>query len=253
MSCASFLHSPLESDILKAQIAASNITTYKCYPFPGRLVEVPYPLDEEGYPVSPLDLISYSQTHLFRLPTCFHGREVNVVVNDCFDACNASVVFECAVDEAGETACAFFVNVGALLKDEFNMMFHQYRKRFTLSLALNGSARSSLHSLSSEFGSPELMAPLEDDLEIVVPADNIVVGSTSSNGNSEEYEMTSIDPSSLRLSNGDDNDHSPDSPHALSDDISSILLEAVDIELALREMAEEVICEDDHIDEDRWM
>ncbi|PPQ76419.1 hypothetical protein CVT26_013076 [Gymnopilus dilepis] len=148
-----FLSRTHETEMLRTQATASNLTTFRAYPFPGQLIEIPYPLDGDRRPVAPPDLMSYSRTHRFRLPTCFHGKEAKCVMKEGFERTDTVVVFECGVEEPGETMCAFYINVSLLFCREEDMEFCSYRKRFGTARVASVQRQPSWHSLSSEDGS----------------------------------------------------------------------------------------------------
>ncbi|PPR00414.1 hypothetical protein CVT26_009699 [Gymnopilus dilepis] len=135
-----------EAEIMAQQAAADNLTSFQSYPFPGQLIEIAYPMEAEK-PIPPIMLSAYSRTHQFRLPKCFHGREVRVVSRCSLGTDEMSVSLECDARRARECLCPFYssvyiasfltgvlilffaVNVSALLADDCNVNYRMYRQK----------------------------------------------------------------------------------------------------------------------------
>ncbi|PPQ97063.1 hypothetical protein CVT26_001245 [Gymnopilus dilepis] len=122
--------SDFENNLVREQSLADNMTTFRPYPFPGRLVEVAYPLTEQGRPLAPTQLREYSQLRRFDLPNCFHGRESALLVKEAFEDGESYVTLECNVQDEEEERCPFLINLTALLRNEdSNMEFCLYHRR----------------------------------------------------------------------------------------------------------------------------
>ncbi|PPQ83866.1 hypothetical protein CVT26_010561 [Gymnopilus dilepis] len=118
-----------EKQLIDEQLHAANMTTFRPYPFPGRLVEIPYPLSEQGRPLAPHRLPDYCRTHQFDLPSCFHGKETKLTIKDASEAAECYVTLECNVRTSGEEPCPFLINLSALLRDDDDYMeFCLYRR-----------------------------------------------------------------------------------------------------------------------------
>ncbi|PPQ95549.1 hypothetical protein CVT26_008574 [Gymnopilus dilepis] len=98
-----------EAEIMAQQAAAENLTSFRGYPFPGQLVEVPYPMENQA-PVPPASLVAYSRTHRFSLPKCFHGKKVRLITRCRVDTEELLVTLQCDVRGSGERLCPFFGN-----------------------------------------------------------------------------------------------------------------------------------------------
>ncbi|PPQ85843.1 hypothetical protein CVT26_001593 [Gymnopilus dilepis] len=123
---------PFETLLLRQQAHAENLTSFRCYPFPGQLYVVPYPLGDDRLPVAPELLVQHSRTHRFRLPFCFHGRTVKMVTRSGEPGSEGPVTLECAVRGGNEVRCPYYgisVNVTGLLSDDCNMECRSYLPR----------------------------------------------------------------------------------------------------------------------------
>ncbi|KDR81149.1 hypothetical protein GALMADRAFT_1358294 [Galerina marginata CBS 339.88] len=118
---------PVEHDFIQQQMGSNNLTTFRCYPFPASLAEVPYPVDATWTPIPPAKLVDYSKTYNFELPTCFHGLTIQLVIRDHDPS--SPVSMECAVEGRYEFRCPFFINVTALLRDDSNVEYIRHVKR----------------------------------------------------------------------------------------------------------------------------
>ncbi|PPQ76980.1 hypothetical protein CVT26_007828 [Gymnopilus dilepis] len=122
--------SDFENNLVREQSLADNITTFRPYPFPGRLLEVPYPLTEQGIPVAPDQMREYCQFRQFDLPTCFHGKETALLVKEAFEDGDCYVTLECDVQGRKEERCPFLINLTALLRnDDSYMDYCLYHRR----------------------------------------------------------------------------------------------------------------------------
>ncbi|PPQ75569.1 hypothetical protein CVT26_012374 [Gymnopilus dilepis] len=122
--------SGFEKDLINEQLHADNLTSFQPYPFPGRLVEIPYPLSEQGRPLSPRQLLEYCHSRRFELPSCFHGRPSKLVVKEASEHTDGYVTLECNVHNAESVPCPFFINLSALLRDDDDYMeFRLYSRR----------------------------------------------------------------------------------------------------------------------------
>ncbi|PPQ75304.1 hypothetical protein CVT26_015248 [Gymnopilus dilepis] len=280
MSASASLSRNQEDELLKIQTFANNITTYRSYPFPGYLIEVPYPLDDNRKPVSPRNLGVYADTHRFKMPDCFHGKEVKMVVKDGFDHPDSLVYLECAVSEPGETTCAFFINVTRLLQDEENLEYCSYRKRHRPSCFPSRPARSSWHTLSSDedtsfvISAPAKIAAKTEDpepngvkaiaIQVIDNAFNIDTDrgdidkevAVFQNLAEEADHAETVSPSDVHADLDDSysipSEIGPDKPLIGDGDICSAFIEAIDIELALRERAQSRASSEDPTDS-KWM
>ncbi|PPQ67615.1 hypothetical protein CVT26_006825 [Gymnopilus dilepis] len=119
-----------EKNLVREQALADNMTTFRPYPFPGRLLEVPYPLTELGRPLAPSQLQEYCRFRQFDLPTCFHGKESALVTKESLEDSDSYVILECDVRGPDEERCPFLINLTALLQnDDGYMEFCLYHRR----------------------------------------------------------------------------------------------------------------------------
>ncbi|KDR72117.1 hypothetical protein GALMADRAFT_143445 [Galerina marginata CBS 339.88] len=118
---------PFEHDFVQQQTRSQNLTTFRCYPFPATLAEVPYPVDATWTPIPPTKLAQYSKSHNFELPTCFHGLPIQLVIRDHDQS--SPVSMECAVEGRNESRCPFYIDVSALLRNDSDVEYIRHVKR----------------------------------------------------------------------------------------------------------------------------
>ncbi|PPQ76865.1 hypothetical protein CVT26_001485 [Gymnopilus dilepis] len=269
-----FLSRTHESEMLKTQATACNLTTFRAYPFPGQLLEVPYPLDGNRRPVAPPDLMSYSRTHRFRLPTCFHGKEAKIVMKEGFERSDTVVVFECGAEESGETMCAFYINVSLLFCREEEMEFCSYPRTGGTGV----QRQSSWNSLSSDDGhaindyngihAPDAYGFNSVLVEEIGPHPSFATNGglvCTNNGTSvvqsddrgmdSDYSFPgNLDLAMQKEIISQDAAANKNKDLAARDNFDQSFMEAVDLELALRDAAEEDVDGDNEsADENEWI
>ncbi|PPQ76167.1 hypothetical protein CVT26_009224 [Gymnopilus dilepis] len=110
-----------EDDLLEEQRIRSNMTSFKAYPFPGELIDIPYPIDKEGNPIPPDRLAEHSTATNFNIPYCFHGRRVEIVVRETNSTGMKLVTLVCGARERGDTKCRFYSEyIQICSSNEFN-------------------------------------------------------------------------------------------------------------------------------------
>ncbi|KAJ7204258.1 hypothetical protein C8J57DRAFT_1407193 [Mycena rebaudengoi] len=114
---------PVESilHIIEAQKEWSDLSTYVA---PSSLLQVAYPLDSDGAPVAPQDLLQHSKTHAFELPRCFHDLPVQISSGGQENR----VVLSC--DYIGsDKNCGFLIHLTNMLSNPEFMDFEKYPAR----------------------------------------------------------------------------------------------------------------------------
>ncbi|KAH9942657.1 hypothetical protein B0H21DRAFT_824037 [Amylocystis lapponica] len=111
-----------------------NITTCKN----GLLIQVPYPVQEDGTPVRAVDFLKYSLTHTFDLPQCFHEVPARI-----FKVMGNGELAGKTLARCGHKtrSCGFWICFDELLEDDFAVKYLMYSTRRVpqLQLALAGS------------------------------------------------------------------------------------------------------------------
>ncbi|PPQ96731.1 hypothetical protein CVT26_010284 [Gymnopilus dilepis] len=104
------IHLPgtIEETFVRQQAHSDNLTTFRSYPFPGRLLTVPYPLDTMDEPIPPEDLEEYSRTHHFTIPHCFHGRPARLMKDAVHASHEPLISLQCAANFGKEEKCPFY-------------------------------------------------------------------------------------------------------------------------------------------------
>ncbi|PPQ71227.1 hypothetical protein CVT26_011005 [Gymnopilus dilepis] len=131
----------LEGKFMEQQRRCLNLTSYKVYPLPSKLEEIPYPLDIRGYPILPEHLTAHSRTHDFNMPSCFHGDESLLVLRE------GRVVLVCGT--AYGDRCGFFVDLYDILYKGFEFKFSCARYCLRLGSPISSDSIESSDSLPS--------------------------------------------------------------------------------------------------------
>ncbi|KDR81270.1 hypothetical protein GALMADRAFT_136293 [Galerina marginata CBS 339.88] len=139
-------HNPWDSyeqQLVQQQMDSANLTSFKLYPFPGVLEEIPYPLDYKGDVLYPQVLEMHSKSHTFPFPCCFHGRKSKLVASSGFYGMDTFHLI-CGEESAPGVQCRFHVDIERILRHDAGPTGTRYH--------LRQASKPSLGSLSSGSG-----------------------------------------------------------------------------------------------------
>ncbi|RXW20025.1 hypothetical protein EST38_g5833 [Candolleomyces aberdarensis] len=168
-------------------VVFDNLFTFETLPLPGSLVKVPYPVWDDGEPVTPDNLEKHSCTNYFDIPKCYHSAESVLNVRGRGNGKTVSLV-------CGEKDKCNFKHI---LKNP-TLVCRMYRERGSDISASDVSGSST----DSEFVSSDSV--IDDDSEEYEPnssQDSSTEGGIRSNGTDQAKRKGSYSPPSSEKEN----------------------------------------------------